>query len=595
MKKPTDQTTINISETEYQALIERVQLSSLAEQDRQWIVSILQTFRFLQGELKHNQVALHKIKELCFGKKTEKDPSEKTKNKSLQARSLNSIDEVGGPSEETKNGILAEGDEKLVDKNLPLTSDVSKNLPQTKEDQILDLLDPPNQDEGKRTPGHGRRPSDGWPNAKRVNHCHTGLKVGQICPECKEGKLYPYEKPSVFARIVGNTPLEIEVHQCDRLRCGLCGALFTAPLPKDVQNFPVATPEANAVAAITKYQAATPFNRFAQVLKAYGTPLPRSRLYDMAAELAEIALPIFGELCRFAAQGELFQNDDTKVIVQSLLQENQEAYKRGAPLERKGMFTTGIISQIGAHRVALYFTGRKHAGENLAAILQKRIQGLPPPTQVSDRLSANVPKGYQVDDGACLDHLRREFYGIRKSFQVSCRYILRELKIVYRADFIAKRKGMTAAERLKLHQEVSLPVMERIKEWGKKELEEKKVEPNGFLGRAINYLINHYVALTLFTRKEGVPIANSSCEQILKTPISIRKMAYFFRTVESAEVASIFFSLIQTCGYIEENTFNYFVAIQKNATDVRMNPSQWLPWNYRERLKILNQNLQNAV
>lgn len=62
----------------------------------------------------------------------------------------------------------------------------------------------------------------------------------------------------------------------DRLRCNLCGDLFTAPAPKDVQDFPISTPEANSVAAIIKYQAATPFNRFANVLKGYGTPLPRS-------------------------------------------------------------------------------------------------------------------------------------------------------------------------------------------------------------------------------------------------------------------------------------------------------------------------------
>lgn len=474
--------------------------------------------------------------------------------------------------------------------------DLKVDETKTKEDQTLDQLDPPQNEKDKTAPGHGRRSSDSWPNTTQVNHCHTCLKSGQICPNCQKGTLYPYNKPAVFARIVGNAPpLGIEIHSCDRLRCSLCGDLFTAALPKDVQDFLVSTPEANAVAAVTKYQAATPFNRFANVLKAYGVPLPRTRLYDMGASVAEDALPIFGALCRFAAQGELFQNDDTRVIVQTLLKENKIAEEAGVELERKGMFTTGIIAQAGGQRIALYFTGRNHAGENLAQILQERIQGLPLPTQVSDRLAANAPEGYEVDDGGCLDHLRREFYDIRMFFKSSCKYVLKELKIIYRADAIAKKKKMTASERLELHQEVSLAVMERIKDWGQKELDEKRVEPNGPLGKAIKYLIKHYPALTLFTRKEGVPIANSNCEQSLKTPIAVRKMAYFFKTVEGAAVAAVMFSFIQTCIYSNESVFDYFVAIQRNAKDIRKYPEQWFPWNFRERLKTLKSKSSNAA
>jgi len=381
--------------------------------------------------------------------------------------------------------------------------------------------------------------------------------------------------------------LSIEIHHCDRLRCSLCGELFTTALPKDVQDFPVFTPEAGAVAVITKYGAATPFNRFANVLKAYGTPLPRSRLYDMAALVAEDFFPVFGALCRFAAQGELLQNDDTWVIIQALMQENKKAQRAGIVLKRKGMFTTSIIAQAGEHRIALYFTGRNHAGENLAKILQERIAGLPPPTQVSDRSAANKPQGHKTNDSGCIDHSRRYFYEIRVFFPTSCGYVLKEFKIIYRADAIAKKKKMTPAERLKVHQEISLPVMERIRMWGQKELDEKRVESNGPLGIAIKYFINHYEALTLFTRKEGVPISNSTCEQSLKTPIAVRKMAYFFKTIEGAAVASILFSLLQSCFYANENTFEYLVAIQRSSKDVRENPEKWFPWNFRERLKFL--------
>ena len=550
--KPTDEEIINISEEEYKALIDRVHANTLSESDLKWIASILQAFRYIQVLLEQKKVVISKLKELFFGKKTEKDK----KNPSSSASSAS-------------------------------TPPASNDKPKTQEDLALDQIDPPIEGSANSTPGHGRRPASSWINPNKIEHCHACLKAGEICPNCEKGKLYPYSKPSVFARIVGTPPLGIELHKCARLRCNLCGKVFTAPVPKDVQDFPTSTPEANSVAAVTKYQAATPFNRFATVLVGYGVPVPRTRLYEMGALVAGSARPVFRALCTLAAQGELFQNDDTKVLVQALLAENKTAEAAGVDLKRKGMFTTGIISQVGEHRIFLYFTGRNHAGENLQRILQERIDGLTSPTHVSDRSSSNPPKGVEVDDGGCMDHLRREFHCLRGVFPTSCRYVIDELKTIYRADAIAKKKRMSPSERLDLHQQISLPVMKRLKLWGSAQLDEKKVEPNGPLGHAIKYLLKHYPALTLFTRKAGVPIANSACEQSLKTPIAIRKMAYFYKTLDGAEVAGLLCSLIQTCMFIKESVYDYFVALQRNEKDVSLFPEQWFPWNFRMRLKQL--------
>lgn len=582
--KPTTQVN-TIDAAEYEALIERVRSSSLEERDRNWLVSILQTFGFIQSALVQKKVAVHKLKEMLFGKRTEKDKSKCGGKGSSKPGVTGETSDGGAPSSKdpTSSGVLSSQANPVLH---PISAPEQNELSKSAEEEMLDLIAPA---ESPKTPlpGHGRRPSDSWENAKEVEHCHDCLKTGQICPKCNQGKLYTYKKPAVFARIVGQSPLGIEVHSCERLRCNRCGELFTAPVPQDVNEFPASTPEANAVAAVTKYQAATPFNRFANVLKGYGVPLPRSRLYSMSASVAENANPIFIALCKFGAQGELFQNDDTKVLVQALIKENKDAEQAGVVLERKGMFTSSIIAQVKEHRIFLYFTGRNHAGENLRNILNQRATGLPPPTQVSDRSTSNEAKGFEVDDGGCLDHGRREFYDIRHFFPTSCGYVLKELKTVYRADVIAKKQNLSPAERLELHQKLSLPVMERIKKWGETQLDEKLVESNGPLGKAIKYFLNHYPSLTLFTRKENVPISNAACEQSLKTPIAIRKMAYFYKTIESALVASILLSLIQTCIYIRENVFDYFVSIQKHSSDVRKNPEEWFPWNFRNRLKVL--------
>jgi hypothetical protein len=68
-------------------------------------------------------------------------------------------------------------------------------------------------------------------------------------------------------------------------------------------------------------------------------------------------------------------NDDTSMRVLSL--------DRDADIspERTGVFTSGLVWIYQKRRIALFFTGCKHAGENLAAVLQQRSPDLPPPIQ----------------------------------------------------------------------------------------------------------------------------------------------------------------------------------------------------------------------
>ena len=75
--------------------------------------------------------------------------------------------------------------------------------------------------------------------------------------------------------------------------------------------------------------------------------------------------PALEELIRQAAQGEVLHNDDTSMRVLRLAREPSD--------KRTGVFTSGIVAISEARKIALYFTGPQHAGENLAAILRRRL------------------------------------------------------------------------------------------------------------------------------------------------------------------------------------------------------------------------------
>jgi transposase len=108
--------------------------------------------------------------------------------------------------------------------------------------------------------------------------------------------------------------------------------------------------------------------------------------------------PILNELIRQAAQGGVMHNDDTSMRVLKLVRSNDDG--------RSGVFTSGIVSISGGRKIALYFTGWKHAGENLADVLRWRAAELDAPIQMCDALSRNTPKlaGVQVLLANCLAH-----------------------------------------------------------------------------------------------------------------------------------------------------------------------------------------------
>jgi hypothetical protein len=226
------------------------------------------------------------------------------------------------------------------------------------------------------------------------------------------------------------------------------------------------------------------------------------------------------------------------------------------------------------------FTGNKHAGENLRELLRKRKAELPPPIQMCDALARNLPKGFDTILANCMSHARRNFIDVSSNFPKPCHHVIEILAKVYHHDALCKEKKMNTQERLRFHQNNSKPLMEELKEWLKSQIEDKKVEPNSSLGKAINYMLNHWEPLTLFLRVKGAPLDNNVVERALKRVILHRKNALFFKTKNGAYVGDLYMSLIHTCHLAGVNPFHYLITLQRNSSQLIKDPKRWFPWNY---------------
>ena len=434
----------------------------------------------------------------------------------------------------------------------------------------------------EKGPGHGKTAALAIPGAEQVQVPHESVKAGDECSECPNGRMYPMAEPAVMVRFTGLSPLRAVVAELERLRCNACGHIVRAKAPEGftAERFDESVP---ATVALMKYGAGLPFYRMARLTRNLGLPLAASTQWDLIRKVAPRLDPVVEELIRWSAQAEVIHNDDTtmKLLDRPDLRLN--------PKERKGIYTSGLLARIrveGQPRaVALFRTGNRHAGENLADLLKQRGAGLGPPIQMCDALAANTKGDFQTILGHCLAHARRRFVEVVEDFPSECQHLLEVLGEVYRVD--RECLELQGAERLARHQAESGPRMTELHGWLSAQIRERKVEPNSGLGRAIEYMLKHWEPLTLFLREARAPLDNNVCERALKRAVLHRKNSLFYRTRAGAEVGDAFMSVIHTCELNDVNPFDYLVAVLKHPVQVEDSPEGWMPWNYRTALAEL--------
>lgn len=437
---------------------------------------------------------------------------------------------------------------------------------------------PPTRDHKRR--GHGRRPARSYTGARRQTVRHPRLQSGDPCPECGKGRLRRLPRPAPVVRIEAQPPLSATVFEKEVLRCNLCGRTFTAPTPPEAGERKYAS-GVGVLVSLLRYGSGMPHYRLEQLQASLGVPLPAATQWELVAEVARLVQPVGDQLKWLAAQAPGMHNDDTTMRVSQLRQE----IKTQTESERTGIFTSGILASLPEHPIALFLTGRQHAGENLEEVLRQRSGHLPPPLQMADGLARNRPKTAPTREGCCLSHARRGFVEVAPHFPEEVRHVLESVRCIYHFEALAKEQALDPEARLRFHQTHSQPVLEALQQWLAEQIEQHRVEPNSGLGEAIGFMRRHWGPLTLFLREPGAPLDNNLCERSLKMAILHRKNSLGFKTQHGAQVGDLFMSLIQTCRLNRVNPWDYLMALVHHADQVRASPEHWLPWNYRDTLE----------
>ena len=169
-KKP-----IELNAGEVQGLLERVSSRSLQDTDYETLQRMIQALLALRQAVQEKMITVKRLLRLLFGSPTERGR------------------DLFGPAEPAK---APKGDKRQTQRK-----------------------------------GHGRKGAEAYPGAKKIPVVHASLRAGDRCPECLKGKIYKSVQPGVLLRLFASVPVQAKVYELEKLRCNLCGEIYTAETP----------------------------------------------------------------------------------------------------------------------------------------------------------------------------------------------------------------------------------------------------------------------------------------------------------------------------------------------------------------------------
>jgi len=522
---------------EIEQLIEQIRSTNLEPGAKEKVERLLRTILLLVELLQRKNISLKRLRALLFGKRTERQP----------------LNKAAGQAQVAASG--------KADDDRPPAADA----------QALRAGRSASAEQPRRK-GHGRRAAAAYSGAKVVHCRHAHLRVGDDCPAplCG-GRLYDLNEPTALLQFTGQPLLTATQYEREVLRCAKCQQRYVAPLPAGVQAERYDA-TCDATIALMRYGGGLPWYRQAGLQALGGVPLSEATMWERCEATADAALGVFLHLRRLAADGEVLHTDDTWVRILSCLKEDEVEKGRATQ-------TSGMVVKAGGRKIALYLSGRRHAGENLAELLKQRAAGQARPIQMSDALAANTSVEKEVIRAYCLTHARRKVFELKEDYPAECAVVLEAVGKVYGNE--AATVGLSDEQRLAYHQEQSGPVMQELKEWLEAQFAQRLVEPNSNLGQALHYWLKHWEELTVWLREPGTPLDNNEAERALKQYILLRKNSLFFKTEHGAAVGDVLASLIQTCRLNGINAWDYLVTLIRQKAEARRQPSLYLPWNYK--------------
>jgi transposase len=390
---------------------------------------------------------------------------------------------------------------------------------------------------GRSKPHGRRRPAR---ELRREANRYELTAADRLCPDCgKERQEIGIEATEQYEY----KPAEVFVieHQQVKYACKCCqGQVAMAQKPP--QPIEKGLPGPGLLAAITtdKYLDHIPLHRSEQRFSRLGVDLPRSTMCDWMAACAELLTPLYLLLVQHVLQSKVLHTDDTTVPVRD---EKRSSHRFGR-----------LWNYIGdaEHPGVVFDYTMTHARDGPAAFL-KGFRGFLQADAYGVYDGIYAGSNGAIAEVGCWAHGRNKFadaQGTDPERVLAAKAWVRRLY-----DVEDEAKGMSSAERLKLRQEKSVPLLASLHQWLL--AQKAQVLPKSPIAAAINYVLNQWEALNRYTTDGDLHIDNNVSERTLKLIGMGRGNWLFLGSDQGGRTAAVLFSFTATCKLLGIDSFEY--------------------------------------
>jgi transposase len=335
----------------------------------------------------------------------------------------------------------------------------------------------------------------------------------------------------------------VRVTKREKRACPRCeeGGVMAAPLPAKIVEKGKLSNAVVVDVILKKYREHSPLYRQGMILdRDCGVEISRATLCNGVMTSGQWLEVIQKELKADLLAGNYIQADETPIGVQTP--------------EKTGSNHRGYLwqySRPGGPVVFDFQMGRGREGPrrflgNFSGYLQ------------SDGYSAYDKIGGEgIVFAGCMTHARRGFIEALKinPKESHSTGIVEVIGALYAVEAHAREEGMSAAERLALRQQKSMPLLAELKK--KIIAARQQALPQSALGKACDYTLGQWERLIVYAGNGDVEVCNNLCENSMRGPVLGRKNWLHFGSEDAGPRIAAIMSVMETCRRLGINEREY--------------------------------------
>lgn len=360
-------------------------------------------------------------------------------------------------------------------------------------------------------------------------------------------------------------------HVREKFSCRACEAISQPPAPSHPIARGRAGPKLLAHVLFSKYGLHLPLNRQSDVYAREGIDLDVSTLADWVGAAAATLMPLVEAIRAHVFAAERIHADDTTV-----------------PVLAKGKTRTGRVwTYVRDDRpfagpdppAAVFFYSRDRGGEHP----EQHLTGYAGLMQADayagfNRLYEADRKGGPIVEAACWAHARRKFFDLAR---INKAPIASEAVTRIDALFAIEReiKGLAPQQRVGARTERSRPLVEALETWLREQ--RAKVSKNSDTGKAIDYSLKRWAALTGFLDDGRLCMTNNAAERELRAIAVGRRNWTFAGSDAGGRRAAALYTLIATAKLNDVDPQAWLADVLARVLDYPAKRiGDLLPWNW---------------